>query len=36
MVFSGYSIGGYFAIGYQWLLMVILSMAINDYYINAY
>jgi hypothetical protein len=30
------AIGGYFVIGYWWLLMVIILMAIGDYSINGY
>jgi len=30
------AIGGYFVIGYCWLLMVIILMAIGDYSINGY
>jgi hypothetical protein len=29
-------IGGYFVIGYWWLLMVIVLMAIDGYSINGY
>jgi hypothetical protein len=28
--------GGYFVIGYCWLLMVIILVAIGGYYINGY
>jgi hypothetical protein len=30
------AIGGYFVIGYWWLLMVIILVAIGDYSINGY
>jgi hypothetical protein len=30
------AIGGYFVIEYWWLLMVIILVAIGDYYINGY
>jgi hypothetical protein len=29
-------IGGYFVIGYWWLLMVIVLVAIGGYFINGY
>ncbi len=30
------AIGGYFVIGYQWLIMVTILVAIGGYYINGY
>jgi hypothetical protein len=36
MVISSYSIGGYWLLLYEWLLVVILLMAIGFYSINGY
>jgi hypothetical protein len=36
MIIGGYFINGYWCLFYQWLLVFILSMAIDDYSINGY
>ncbi len=36
VVIGGYSIGGQFVNGYQWLLMVIVLMVMGGYFINGY
>jgi len=36
MAIDDYSINGYYLLFYQWLLLVILSMAIGGYSINGY
>jgi hypothetical protein len=36
MIISGYSINGYWLLLYKWLLVVIILMTIDYYYINDY
>jgi hypothetical protein len=36
MVIISMDIGGYFVIGYWWLLMVIILVVIGDCYINGF